>query len=1082
MDKFHIFEAIRKSKQKGGSMLGVHMDLHPVLVKEYSDMFELLVVEVTVGNTPIRVMTGYGPQEGWDEQERLPFFEALECEIASAELVGKSVIISMDANSKLGTDYIAEDPHGQSKNGKLLADIMDRHALIVLNGLKEKCQGLITREKHTVDGIERSVIDFVIMSSDLIKHIEYIHIDDKRKNVLTKLVKKKGISKSAIKMESDHNIIITSINISWNVKVTKSTEVFNFKDKKSQDLFFQATDKNDDLQKIFHSNKSIEVQTKKFIKRLNGFIHQSFKKVRISDKSDKELENLYNTRNYLRNRSDVDSELELEKIDNELSDKYSQVMYNKIKKEIKVINSDVGGFNPGNLWKLKQKLAPRFKDPPTAMKDADGKLLTTDEEVRKEAMKHYKNVFDYKPIDEEFKVYEMQREKLCDERLEKAYINKTPAWTVADVRNAIKGLNMGISQDPYGHPNEIFKYGVAGDGLISAVTTLMNKLKDNPKDFPTVMSLCNVTSIYKNKGDRNVFDSHRGVFRTVSLRNIMDRLMYNDEYGNVDNNLTDCNVGSRKKRNVRDNLFVMNAIMNSSKKGTDVPCDICVYDVKKCFDSLWLKECINDLYEAGFTNDKLCLLYYANKSAQIVIKTPNGNTERFSIYNTVMQGTVWAGLMCTCTMDKLGKIAYSDSNILYKYRNEVMVPPLQMVDDIITASECGNQVVTTNSVVNTFLKLKKLTPSETKCARIHVGKNNKCDKCPNISVNKLDIKESEKEKYLGDYLTKHANPKSTIEDRKSKGYAILSELRAILKDIPLGNKRFEIGLTLREAWFLNGTLFNSEVWCAYMKSDLQPLQIIDNKIMRLILGAHKSVPTELLYLETGTIPIINVITVRRLCYLQNILKRHKEEVIRRVYIAQKKNPIKGDWVQMIEDDMKNLQINVSDANIADMSEYEFKKLIKNQIRQHTFTELLNSQLKHKKGSDIKYTNLCEPQGYLTDQMFNNKLCSLLFNLRCNTVSNIKDNFHRLYNDDLNCPICKVEVDTQQHMLSCSILLNNLDEAQKKLHETTCYEDIYSNTQNQFKITTLFHTLLKIRQKMLDYPAYQGINTGPLVGK
>ena len=33
------------------------------------------------------------------------------------------------------------------------------------------------------------------------------------------------------------------------------------------------------------------------------------------------------------------------------------------------------------------------------MKDAGGKLLITDEEVRKEAMKHYKNVFDYKPMD-----------------------------------------------------------------------------------------------------------------------------------------------------------------------------------------------------------------------------------------------------------------------------------------------------------------------------------------------------------------------------------------------------------------------------------------------------------------------------------------------------------------------------------------------------------------------------------------------------------------------------------------------------------------------------------------------------------
>ena len=94
----------------------------------------------------------------------------------------------------------------------------------------------------------------------------------------------------------------------------------------------------------------------------------------------------------------------------------------------------------------------------------------------------------------------------------------------------------------------------------------MNKLKDNPQEYPAAMEVCNITSIYKNKGDRNLFDSHRGVFRTTTLHNIMDRLIYNDEYTNIDSNLTDCNVGSRKKRNIRDNLFVVNAIMNSSKK------------------------------------------------------------------------------------------------------------------------------------------------------------------------------------------------------------------------------------------------------------------------------------------------------------------------------------------------------------------------------------------------------------------------------------------------------------------------------------------------------------------------------------
>ena len=180
MDNYHIFEAIRKSKYKGGTMVGVHMDLKPVLIKEYSDQFELVVVEIDTEGTKIRLLSGYGPQENWDEKERSPFFEAVESEIVSAELQSISIIICMDANSKLGPQYIEGDPHCQSKNGKILGDIVDRHALCVINGLKGKCSGLITREKTTIDSIERSVIDFVITSSDLIQHIESMHIDDKR--------------------------------------------------------------------------------------------------------------------------------------------------------------------------------------------------------------------------------------------------------------------------------------------------------------------------------------------------------------------------------------------------------------------------------------------------------------------------------------------------------------------------------------------------------------------------------------------------------------------------------------------------------------------------------------------------------------------------------------------------------------------------------------------------------------------------------------------------------------------------------------------------------------------------------------
>ena len=120
-----------------------------------------------------------------------------------------------------------------------------------------------------------------------------MHIDDKRVNVLTKLVKTKmGKRKHTKNMESDHNLIETKLNIPWCISADEPTEVFNLKDKVSQERFFALTNKTTDLSKIFETNKTLEVQTKKFIKRLDGFIHQRFQKIKITTKCDQRLEEL----------------------------------------------------------------------------------------------------------------------------------------------------------------------------------------------------------------------------------------------------------------------------------------------------------------------------------------------------------------------------------------------------------------------------------------------------------------------------------------------------------------------------------------------------------------------------------------------------------------------------------------------------------------------------------------------------------------------------------------------------------------------------------------------------------------------
>ena len=51
----------------------------------------------------------------------------------------------------------------------------------------------------------------------------------------------------------------------------------------------------------------------------------------------------------------------------------------------------------------RKKLSHKHDEPPVAMKDAEGNILTHEEEMRAEALRHYRKVFEDKPIDDKYK-------------------------------------------------------------------------------------------------------------------------------------------------------------------------------------------------------------------------------------------------------------------------------------------------------------------------------------------------------------------------------------------------------------------------------------------------------------------------------------------------------------------------------------------------------------------------------------------------------------------------------------------------------------------------------------------------------
>ena len=128
----------------------------------------------------------------------------------------------------------------------------------------------------------------------------------------------------------------------------------------------------------------------------------------------------------------------------------------------------------------------------------------------------------------------------------------------------------------------------------------------------------------------------------VTLRSILDKLVYNDYYNIIDSNMSDSNVGGRKKRNIRDNLFIVYGIINYAlKNGLEV--DINLYDIAKCFDAMWHQETMNDLWDVGVQDNKFALVSEMNSRCQIAIKTPVGITDRFVMEQIEMQGILCLG-------------------------------------------------------------------------------------------------------------------------------------------------------------------------------------------------------------------------------------------------------------------------------------------------------------------------------------------------------------------------------------------------------------------------------------------------------
>lgn len=1005
---YQIFPVVRKSKQGGGLAIAIKHNLCSSLLIDEGDNAEFITVKLIFGNIILRVILCYGPQEYADEEEKLSFFEKVSLQIERASIVGEKILLIGDFNAKLGREYIAGDYHDMSPNGKYLFDLWQNFKLTLLNS-KNFCNGIFTRVKQKRnDDIEKSVIDYAFCSPDLSSLITSLDIDEDK--VFTPWRKlKKGY------VFSDHCAMLIKCNISTKKLGNRinTGNIWNFNDDVGWEKFRASTEKCSSLKKVWEKCSDVNRSYEKWCKKLNKILHQCFTKKRVRDKPlpfNKEIRTLLNEKKVLKKKyktckiKNVRKQLkaEITKMDKMINEKISHFNFSLISNNVKT-----QGFSQNEFWKVKKKLFPKSQTLPHSIIDHNGNEVTEPLLILQNYRKVMMHRLRKRNIKASLKDFECAMNDLCTHRLQKSKHTPSPEYTYLEVKSAIDEFKQGKSYDPAGFIREIFIR--AGSDLVYSIVEMLNSMK-KVHQIPSLWADMLMVTLYKNKGTRKNLDNYRGIFLVMIVELIFEKVLKNRINPILQENITKFQNGGMKGKGVIDNLFIIRGIIDHAKYlGKEV--FITFYDIEKCFDSLWLQDCLNSLWDNGVQDDTLYFIYLLNKEANITVNTPFGNTLPFTLSNLVKQGTVMGPVLNNCSLDRMSKESSGYQMGL------VNIKSLEFVDDIADPNRCLNSVYQSNKILEQVQVEKRLLFSSSKCELLRCSSDGNSAN-DHIHINGRKVKNSSCSKYLGDQFNCHGSNSDLISSRVNRAKGSIIELISICKEAKFSSKQLDAMLLLYKTVFQPRLLYNCEAWSRLTKSDIASLQKVQLGYLRSMMEVPYSTPLAGLYIELGILPIQYEIDIKKLNFLWKILQKQHDDPVKKVYIEMKRNPFEKNWANEMMDVRLKYNLSTCDDEVECTGIYEWKRNVKTAVFAFALQQLTAECKKNSKSKMIACNNFARANyitGLLPDQ------ARIIFRVRLGMFE-IKSNFKNKYktSGNLKCPLCDVDEETLHHITTCSV--------------------------------------------------------------
>ena len=334
--------------------------------------------------------------------------------------------------------------------------------------------------------------------------------------------------------------------------------------------------------------------------------------------------------------------------------------------------------------------------------------------------------------------------------------------TISEIKKATKELKKKKAGDRSRMRNEMIIEG--GEKIIESIHKMFNIIIRS-QTIPEKWKQMTIKSIYKGKGSKQDMKNRRGLFLTNIVSKLFERVISNRNDTELMKSISSFQCGGIKGRSTIDHLMTLMAVLERNKY-LKKESYLIFGDAEKCFDKLWLKDGIIELWKAG-TNIVDChTIYLMNEEAIAEIDTPFGKTENIKLADIVRQGTIYGPKICNITTDKINKIAEKPITI---YGPNLMIESLIYMDDVVGV---GNKT-TIERIVRNMREMevqKKFTFNVDKSKYMIVPPSCKYTKSKNVDV-KLEVKKGminkvNEYKYLGTWLNHKLDYSSQLEKIK----------------------------------------------------------------------------------------------------------------------------------------------------------------------------------------------------------------------------------------------------------------------------------------------------------------------------